>query len=176
MKKHQKILMLGDSLVAYGDWRKLLPDFSVINRGIPGETLMELSVRLADEIGAYPGAEALVLQSGTNDLWNGNPAYPAIYRTLLPRLRLLLEDAAVPVILCGLAPVSLAPPDALAAINAELREIAESNENCRFLDMHALFSTAKDGPLFESDGVHFTDAGYALWAGALERALGDGQK
>ena len=49
MKKIQKILMLGDSLVEYGDWRKLLPGLSVINRGISGETLMELSVRLADE-------------------------------------------------------------------------------------------------------------------------------
>lgn len=171
MKKIQKILMLGDSLVEYGDWRRLLPGLSVINRGISGETLMELSVRLADEIGAHPGAEAVVLQSGTNDLWNGNPAYPAIYRTLVPRLRLLLDDAATPVILCGLAPVSLAPPETLAAINAELREIAESNEHCRFLDMHALFSGAKSGPLFESDGVHFTDAGYAVWAGELRALL-----
>ena len=169
----KRILFLGDSLVEYGDWRRLLPEFSVINRGISGETLAELSVRIADELGAHPGAEALVLQSGTNDLWNGNPAYPAIYRTLLPRLRLLLESDAVPVILCGLAPVSLAPPDTIAAINDELREIAAGVANCRFLDMREIFAAATDGPLFESDGVHFTDKGYAAWAGALAGCLAE---
>jgi hypothetical protein len=48
------VLMLGDSLVEWGDWPSLLPEVAVINRGIAGEMTEELSARLMDEIDACP--------------------------------------------------------------------------------------------------------------------------
>lgn len=39
------ILLLGDSLVEYGDWPELLGGYRTVNRGMAGETVGELSVR-----------------------------------------------------------------------------------------------------------------------------------
>ena len=67
-----KLLMLGDSLLAGGDWQKFLPDIAVINRGIPGETTDALAARLIDEIDSCPDPDVVLLQSGTNNLLAGD--------------------------------------------------------------------------------------------------------
>ena len=66
-----KLLMLGDSLVEWGDWAKHLPGVAVINRGVAGEMTEELSDRLMDEIDACPDPDAVLIQSGTNNLLFG---------------------------------------------------------------------------------------------------------
>ena len=43
----EKVLMLGDSLIEWGDWESLLPEYKIINRGYAGETVGGLAGRLA---------------------------------------------------------------------------------------------------------------------------------
>ena len=82
--------MLGDSLIEWGDWANLLPDFQVINRGIAGEYTEELSARLVSEIDAVVDAgeepEYILIMTGTNNLLTGNPYFPVILGSMLPRL------------------------------------------------------------------------------------------
>ncbi len=170
----KRILMLGDSLVERGDWAALLPDLLVRNRGISGETLSGLSCRLDSELEASPGFDAVVLQSGTNDVWNGDPVFPAIYSTLLPRLRLL---TAAPLVLCSLSPIGLVPRERIGQLNAELRQMAGQVADCAFLDLERPLAAAlaRKERIFLADGVHFSDRGYAIWAaelcGCLRRIL-----
>ena len=44
------LLMLGDSLVEWGDWQRFLPGVTVVNRGLAGEMTSELAARLHDEM------------------------------------------------------------------------------------------------------------------------------
>lgn len=167
-----RLLLLGDSLIAWGRWDKLLPEMAVQNRGIPGEWLAELALRLEGELVASPGYDALVLQSGTNDLLNGETSFPHIYATLLPRLRLLAEKR--PIILCSLAPMPLMPLPPIRAVNRHLQALAAGVAHCLFLDLFAAFgqATPPEGePLFLADQVHFSTRGYALWAEAIRDAV-----
>lgn len=163
----KRLLFLGDSLVEYGDWATLLPDWAVQNRGIAGETLSGLACRLDAELESSPGFEVLVLQSGTNDLWNRDPCFPAIYTGFLPRLRVLVE---CPLVLCSLAPSGIAPQETIHAINAELARMAASVADCTFLDLESPLATAQEA-VFLADGVHFSAHGYQLWAAALRSCL-----
>jgi hypothetical protein len=49
MTEKKTLLMLGDSLVEWGDWETLLPDLRVISRGRADELCEGLSVRLTAE-------------------------------------------------------------------------------------------------------------------------------
>ena len=167
-----QILMLGDSLVEWGDWQSLLPEVSVINKGRAGEYLPELSYRLAGVLEEQPQRDAILLQSGTNDLLSGNYAFPAIYTSMLPRLRLLEEEN--PIILCSLAPMPIIPLPRLKAVNKELADLAATVENCHFLDLVPPF-TKKCLPIthpgFLNDQVHLSTRGYQVWAEEIRQCL-----
>ena len=118
----KQILMLGDSLVEWGDWETLLPEIKVLNRGRAGEFLAELSCRLDEELAASPGQDAILLQSGTNDMLSGDAGFPVIYTTMLPRLRLMAGGC--PIILCSLAPMPVIPVPRLRSVNQQLQNLA----------------------------------------------------
>lgn len=168
----KQILMLGDSLVEWGNWEILLPEVRVLNRGRAGEFLFELSSRLHAELVASPGQDAILLQSGTNDMLSGDAGFPVIYSTMLPRLRLMADDC--PIILCSLAPMPIIPPPRLAAVNQQLRNLAAGVERCHFLDLTGPFTEQClpiTHPGFLNDQVHFSTRGYQVWANAIRACL-----
>jgi lysophospholipase L1-like esterase len=169
MKK--TLLMLGDSLVEWGDWDSLLPDIRVINRGQAGETTEELSARLFLELEQAPEADCILIMSGTNNFLMGGLHFPAILQTMLPRLVALCPGSTI--LLNSLFPMRLAglPPEDLASVNRELKKLAEDNR-CRFVDMtapvaeHCLPITQ---PCFLNDGVHLSTRGYQVWAKEIQK-------
>ncbi|NQS70771.1 MAG: hypothetical protein HQQ73_01195 [Desulfobulbaceae bacterium] len=166
------ILMLGDSLVEWGNWEELLPEITVLNRGRAGEFLPELSLRLAEEVAASRGHDVILLQSGTNDILSGNAGFPSIYTTMLPRLRLMEEEC--PIILCSLAPMPLIPLPRIRAVNKELHQLSAEVENCFFLDLVEPFISQClpiTHPGFLNDQVHFSTRGYQVWAGEIRKQL-----
>lgn len=166
MPDQQTLLILGDSLVEWGDWETLLPDRTVINRGSAGEHVEDLAARLASEIDTAPQADHILILAGTNNLLMGNTFFPAIFSSMLPRLSCLCPGADItvnsimPMVLPGL------PTSAIEEINASMREVSH-NSNCHFLDMtlpfteHCLPITR---PCFLTDGVHLSTLGYQVWA------------
>jgi lysophospholipase L1-like esterase len=167
-----QLLMLGDSLVEWGDWQKFLPDIEVINRGLAGETTGELAVRLMDEIDVCPAPDAVLLQSGTNDLLSGDLFFPAIFTTMVPRLRLFYPDC--PLIICSLTPMPIVPAPDLERVNRDLAQAAAAIPNCIFLDLVAPFSEQClpiTHPGFLNDNVHLSTRGYQVWAGAISHCL-----
>ncbi|MDR2551377.1 MAG: GDSL-type esterase/lipase family protein [Desulfobulbus sp.] len=167
-----KLLMLGDSLVEWGNWSRHLPHVVVINRGIAGEMTEELSARLMDEIDDCPGPDAVLVQSGTNNLLMGYMFFPAIFSTMMQRLHACYPG--VPLILCSLMPMPAAPSHEIEQVNRQLAEVAAATENCVFLDLVEPFfeqCLPITQPGFLADNVHLSTRGYQVWAGEIERCL-----
>ena len=176
-KTARKLLMLGDSLVEWGDWESLLPEIQVINRGIAGEHTEELSARLVSEIDAVLDAgtepDYILLMTGTNNLLMGSPYFPAILGSMLPRLAALCPNSSIT--LNSLMPMQIRGlvQESITAANNELRDTAQQS-GCRFLDMTDPFTEQClpiTKPGFLNDGVHLSTRGYQVWAGAIKEHL-----
>ena len=172
MNSSQTLLMLGDSLVEWGDWQELLPTIRVINRGFAGEHVEGLAARLTEEIESAPAPDHILIMAGTNNLLMGNMFFPAIYRSMLPRLASHCPDT--PITLNSIMPMQV---EGLAmeieAINRELKSIAEQ-AGCLFLDMVTPFTEQClpiTRPCFLADGVHLSTLGYQVWASEIRRHL-----
>ncbi len=167
-----KLLMLGDSLVEWGDWPRFLPEVTVVNRGVAGEMTGELAVRLTDEIEACPNPDAVLVQSGTNNLLFGDLFFPFIFQSMIPRLRLAYMDR--PIVICSLMPMPIVAAVDLEQVNRGLAKVAEETENCHFLDMSLPFAERClpiTHPGFLNDQVHLSTRGYQVWAGEIDRCL-----
>ena len=167
-----QLLMLGDSLVEWGDWTRHLPEVAVINRGIAGEMTEELSARLMDEIEACPNPDAVLIQSGTNNLLFGYRLFPVMLITMLQRLRLCYPST--PLIVNSLMPMPIVAPHDLEEVNRELSEAAAATENCHFLDTVGPFNEhclPITHPGFLNDQVHLSTRGYQVWAAAIRTQL-----
>lgn len=166
----ESVLLIGDSLIEWGDWETLLPGCGTINRGIAGETAKDLAGRLGDEVNRIDDPDWIVVLSGTNDLLMGDSFFPAVFETMLPLLRRLCPGSRIMVI--GLAPMRMV-----------LRAVEEANEwlektafaaGCSYLDLtepFALHCRPAGNPCFMMDGVHFTSHGYKVLAGAVKSML-----
>jgi lysophospholipase L1-like esterase len=69
-----RVLMLGDSLTAQGEWNAMLGEPLVANRGIDGDTSAGVLARIGDD--ADFRGDAVVIWIGTNDVLQGGAAGP----------------------------------------------------------------------------------------------------
>ena len=167
-----RLLMLGDSLVEWGDWERFLPGVAVINRGIAGEMTGELAVRLGEEIEACPDPDAVLIETGANNILFGDQFFPFILQSMTPRLRQAYPDR--PIIICSLMPMPIVPATELAQVNQRLAEVAATIDNCHFLDTVKPFHERClpiTHPGFLNDQVHLSTRGYQVWAGEIDRCL-----
>jgi lysophospholipase L1-like esterase len=75
-----RVLMLGDSLTAQGEWNAMLGEPLVANRGIDGDTSAGLLARVGDD--ADFRGDAVVIWIGTNDVLQGESAGPVVERIM----------------------------------------------------------------------------------------------
>lgn len=73
-----RVLMLGDSLTAQGEWNAMLGEPLVANRGIDGDTSAGLLARVGDDED-FRG-DAMVIWIGTNDVLQGETAGSVVER------------------------------------------------------------------------------------------------
>jgi lysophospholipase L1-like esterase len=78
--KSAKVLMLGDSLTAQGEWNAMLGEPLVANRGIDGDTSAGVLARMSDD--ADFRGDAVVIWIGTNDVLQGGAAGPVAERIM----------------------------------------------------------------------------------------------
>lgn len=168
-----RILLLGHSLIEYGDWARLLPGHTVASLGRSGETTAGLLGRLDDAVRANPDVDAVVLMSGTNDILAGDDSFLHQYRSVARRLRRAYPGAAI--LLHAILPLSpdWIPPEAIARVNAAIERIG-AETGVTVLDLTDRFAGRGGLPragLYDPDGVHLSARGYRVWAEALEEVL-----
>jgi lysophospholipase L1-like esterase len=173
-----EIVMLGDSITHGADWNELLPDRSVLNRGIPGDTSSDVLSRSVSVGNAK--ADFVFLMIGINDLRQG-VGVEEIRRNIdsivneltgLETTRKVFVQSTLPCNADLIAVCSAGLP-MIAQLNSYLEELSAQNERVRYLDLVGPLSDERRmlAREFTTDGVHLTGAGYSVWAREIERVL-----
>jgi lysophospholipase L1-like esterase len=163
-----RVLFLGDSITEEALWDELFPDLPVLNRGIAGDTTLDLLVRLDDAVNE-PRLVSLLI--GTNDLHG--PRRRRSLDQIAGRcheivLRIRERAPGADVLLNGLMPRTAHYADRLQALNVRYRAIA-ADTGAVFVDVWPALADAA-GELrseYTRDHLHLTASGYRAWAGAL---------
>jgi lysophospholipase L1-like esterase len=161
------VVFLGDSLAMRGRWHEWFPDMTVANRGIDGDTTVDLRERL-DESLNEPSVVSLII--GTNDLHAADALCDldgiasrvddivSHISHVSPKTRILINSV--------LPRTSLLTPQ-ITTLNDKLRIIARERGQT-FVDLWP--GLAVNGALrseFTRDNLHLTSAGYAAWVSVL---------
>jgi lysophospholipase L1-like esterase len=179
----ERVVFLGDSITA--GWPEASPEFfegrPYIERGIGGQTTPQMLIRFrADVVDLEPAA--VVILAGTNDI-AGNTG-EATNKMIQDNLASMAEIAAangIRVILASILPVSdypwrrgLNPAPRVVAINEWMRAYAEDNGHV-YLDYYARLVDGEGGmdERFSDDGVHASEAGYAVMQDLVETAIAE---
>jgi lysophospholipase L1-like esterase len=158
--------------------RELAP-WGVVQRGLGGAWLKDLALAAHDLIVRHHPA-AVVVFAGTNDLAGGRSPADVVddLRCLVARVHDGL--GAVPVLYVGVTPTPLRWADWPKAIQVHdaVKALAGAYPPLVFVDTPTPFlatAPAPDQPpssdLFVEDGLHLSEAGYALWTGVVVASL-----
>ena len=163
------ILLLGDSLIDFGNWPARLHDYQVISSGLPGECSWELLERI--QYSSFPATvDVISLMTGTNDLFSGFSNTPDTIHQILTYLSRSFPH--VPLILTSLLPYQvMGLGGVVTQINAELESFCNTTEFVYF-DLHSVFADSQE-KLFDFDGVHLSESGYQVWAANLKKIISE---
>lgn len=173
-----RTMMVGNSITEGGDWKKLLGDTTVINRGISGDITFGLLQRVDDIARRKPAR--LFLLIGINDLSKKIPEEVILQNILTFVRRMQAASGSTRIFIQSLLPVNPGfknfpagynVSEAVVTINDQLRKIA-GRFGYTYVDIHAAF-TDKDGHLqaqYSNDGLHLNEAGYHRWVKVLKDA------
>jgi lysophospholipase L1-like esterase len=175
--KLTRLLLVGDSMIEFGDWAAYLPGREVHNLGRSGESVEELRERV-ERIIARPAVPDLVLlMIGTNNVAMQRFDFLAAYGDIIATLKaawpraLLLVNSLMPMDLYYLA------PGTVERVNDGLRRLADRG-GAAYLDAWSGLVNPDGRPLAGvlADEVHLTERGYQLWAAVLREFMAGAEK
>lgn len=174
-----RIVFLGNSITQIGDWKKLLHDTTVINRGIAGDITFGVLKRLDEVIRLKPSKVFLLI--GINDIGKDIPdaVIAGNIRNIVVRLQ--QESPSTVIYIQSILPVNPDVPnfpqhydkqEHVLAANKLIRQVAKET-GCTFINIHDLFTDSK-GRLEASltpDGLHLgpDKGGYEKWVAYLRK-------
>ena len=160
-----RIVMLGDSITAWGDWSELLSRWDVANRGVGGDTTVGIINRLSDIYELNP--EICFMMVGINDLRIGL-SVSKVFMNYTEILKELKNKGITPIIQSTLYLSETSPNWSLINnkvddLNKMLKEYA-FKEGIMFIDVNNELSRggALDS-IYTPDGVHLSCNGYVKW-------------
>jgi len=176
-----RVVFMGNSITE--GWPKHDPEYfanpSYINRGIGGQTTPQMLLRFrADVIDLRP--EVVLILAGTNDIaGNTGPMTLEEIRDNIISMAELAKVHQISVIICSVLPAydyawrpGLEPNIKIPELNAMLKDYTERN-NVIYLDYFSAMADDRNGLPKElaEDGVHPTNAGYAIMKELAEQAI-----
>lgn len=167
-----RVVLVGDSVTQNGPWHDIFPDLRIANRGIGGDTTVDLLNRLDAAI-VEPQAVSLLI--GTNDLHGprrGRDVAGIAERVdeIVRRIRERAPEA--PLLVNSLLPRTSYFAPRIRELNKHYCASAERYD-ATYVDLWPTFADV-DGQLraeFSRDSVHLQLAGYLAWADVLRPHL-----
>ncbi len=170
------IVMLGNSITEGGNWKKVLGDSSVLNRGISGDVTFGVLNRLEEILRHKPSKIFLLI--GINDLSRNTPDEVIIENLFTIAKRIKTASPKTELFIQSILPTNESFknfPSAfsnkgphITTINTQLARYADKMKY-HFVDLYTQFLGA-DGSMvskYATDGLHLTPAGYQHWVGIL---------
>ena len=165
----QKIVMLGDSITAWGNWHLFFPPSRVINKGVAGYTTQNILSEINATIILRPNS--IFLMIGINDLLRGVSVeqtfkqYTLIVDALQKNKITVLMQATLE---CS-RPQCGSTVDDVRALNQKLQAFAVTR-NIQWLDLNPGLTNDVQGllPKYTWDGLHLSKAAYLHWAERLK--------
>jgi lysophospholipase L1-like esterase len=178
-----RVVFMGDSITdAWGKhFDKYFPGKPYVGRGISGQTTPQMLVRFrADVIALAP--KVVVILAGTNDVaGNTGPETPEMIEDNFASMVDLAKLNGIRVVLCSILPVfdypwkpGLEPAQKIVDLNKWLKDYAARSGSV-YVDYFAAMVDENQGCKTElcSDGVHPTEAGYAVMVPLVEKGIAD---
>jgi len=180
-KTSRPIVLMGDSItdawIRYDP--KLFEDGNIIDRGISGQTTMQILLRFrADVIALHP--QAVVILAGINDLaQNQGEESLEFIEGNLQSMAEIAQANGVAVLFCSLLPSDhfawhpgLAPKADIQAINLWMKSYALAHHFV-YIDYFSALATPGNvmPPAYSLDGVHPTKAGYEVMRRELMKGI-----
>lgn len=173
------IIFLGNSITEMGNWKQLMNDTTVLNRGISGDITFGVLKRLDDVIKRQPSK--LFLLIGINDIGKDIPDAVIADNIRKIVMRVQAESAATKIYVESIMPVN---PDILnfpqhydkqqhiIGTNKLIKKVT-TQLHVPYVNIHDLF-TDKQGRLdakYTADGLHLTatGGGYEKWIAYLRK-------
>ena len=165
----QKIVMLGDSITAWGNWHLFFPPSRVINKGVAGYTTQNILSEINATIILRPNS--IFLMIGINDLLRGVSVeqtfkqYTLIVDALQKNKITVLMQATLE---CS-RPQCGSTVDDVRALNQKLQAFAVAR-NIQWLDLNPGLTNDVQGllPKYTWDGLHLSKPAYLYWAERLK--------
>jgi lysophospholipase L1-like esterase len=172
-----RIIFLGNSITEMGDWKKVLNDSTVINRGIGGDITYGVLKRLKDITDRNPSKVFILL--GINDIGKDIPDV-VIADNYLKIVREIHDKCPKTIIYVqSVLPVNPGLPhfpqhydkqEHILALNKLLESHAKEG-NYTYVDIFHLFADA-DGHLMSQytyEGLHLRPPAYTIWVDYLKK-------
>lgn len=164
MKNNIDIIMLGDSLIARGDWDTLLYPKKVINLGHDGDTTKDILIRL--NLATEVHAKSIYLMIGINDM-NSYKSLNEIFENYVEILKELEKSDSNIYIQSILYTQMNSFNKKVKELNIKLKEYCTNNDLV-YIDLNK--SLSEDESLlneFTTDGLHLNTKAYIAWAREL---------
>ncbi len=171
-----KIMFLGNSITEGADWKRLLKDSTVINRGVSGDITFGVLTRLDDVIKRKPSK--LFVLIGINDLYKGIPDEVVLQNILTfvrmvksgsPKTQLFIQSILPVNKTFRNFPKNYDKEDHIITINAQLKKIS-NHFGYTYVDLYNQFTNTNLllEEKYSSDGLHLSTSGYAHWVEILK--------
>ena len=166
----RRIVFLGDSITAGGDWTAWFPEVDAINLGVSGNTTDDVLGRLDAVIAEAPDDISLLI--GTNDLGTRLTVEHLCRNIQLMLVELRRELPGTRMLLQSIMPRGVEFTDLVREANVHLRQFAPTI-HAQYLDLWPALA-GEDGairPEYSDDDLHLTATGYEAWLAELRPAL-----
>jgi lysophospholipase L1-like esterase len=171
-----KVIFLGNSITEGGNWKKLLKDSTVVNRGISGDITFGILNRI-DEV-AKRQPSKLFLLIGINDIAKNIPdeiimenifSIVSKVRSVSPKTKIFIQSILPTNNSFPDFPDHKNKDDHVATINAQLEKYGDRLKYA-YVDLYANFSDSENrlDAKYTTDGLHLNAIGYAHWVDILK--------
>ncbi|WP_169976783.1 GDSL-type esterase/lipase family protein [Tautonia rosea] len=169
------ILFLGSSSIKLWDLNVWFPEQTLLNRGFGGSQLSDV-IHYADRLITPSRPRLVIVYAGDNDIAEGKSPERVLkdFLTLSSRIRTLSPNASI--VFLSIKP-SLARKDhwpSMRHANRLINEACDMSAHLHFLDVASPMLDALGAmrpELYDSDGLHLNNDGYAIWAERLAPVL-----
>jgi len=173
----EPILFVGSSSIrVWSDLERTFADYVVLNRGLGGTVINEITYYIKDLILPYHPRQ-IVLYVGENDLPDETSTSDSILnrtKRLLTQIRVNLPNVPIVYISMKPSPSREKFMDKMILANRLIHDYISTQKNMHFVDVCHLMLTPNGKPrpeLFLEDRLHMNNMGYAIWTKEIKPYL-----